>query len=103
MAEILVKAGVQINAYEPGDIIVVREDGFKWGKSELDKSLFNVIKFPGEPVEKYQGFVEELKKFPDLSSVPIHLKHLFLSDAVINAETVKPRKYQIVNNTVVSK
>ena len=28
------------------DVIVVKHDGWKWGTSELDKNLFNIIKLP---------------------------------------------------------
>ncbi len=53
MAEILVLAREDAPSYDPGDIIMVRPDGWKWGKKE-GPPLFKVIRVPGVAVEELQ-------------------------------------------------
>ena len=103
MAEILVKSGVQINAYEPGDIIVVREDGFKWGKSELDTALFNIVKFPGVPASSMTNYIEPLKKITIPQALSIEQLTNVVGDLFVNAPEISQRKYKIVNNQIVNK
>lgn len=71
MAEILIKA-VDANhedpiqdllCYKRGDIVVVKRDGWPWGKEELkapkDGGVFVRLKLPGVPVSSVEKYIEQ--------------------------------------------
>lgn len=61
MAELLIHASgqeltgsvyIDRHRWQPGDVVVINEDGHKWGKKEVDGPLFRIVKLPGVPREK---------------------------------------------------
>lgn len=64
MCEALVMAADQthpdpymdVGRYKRGDVVVVCEDGWKWGREEL-KAPFRVLKLPGVSVSEMQAFL----------------------------------------------
>ena len=63
MCELLVKSVDAIHpdkkinlssCYKRGDVISIREDGFKWSDGELDSNVFEVVKMQNIPVEQMQ-------------------------------------------------
>lgn len=73
MAELLIKATDAFNAdpikdkagcYKRGDVVVVMNDGWPWGKSE-GPPKFVIVKIPGMTVEEAQKYIESEKDAPD--------------------------------------
>ncbi len=64
MAEILVKlsdndpSGKNPGAYRPGMPVVVKPDGWRWGREEGPPKFF-IVKIPGVPVEEVEKYIEE--------------------------------------------
>ena len=68
MAELLIKADDATNpdqvkdlrgCYKKGDVVVVKPDGWKWGKEELNKKKFYILKVPDKSVEELQFLTKE--------------------------------------------
>jgi len=63
MAELLIKASDTTNpnpvkdlrgCYKKGDVVVVKPDGWKWGKEELKKEKFYILRVPNKAIEETQ-------------------------------------------------
>jgi len=68
MAELLIKASNTTNpdqvkdlrgCYKKGDVVVVKPDGWKWGKEELNKEKFYILKVTDKSVEELQFLTKE--------------------------------------------
>jgi len=67
MAELLIKATDATNpdaikdlrgCYKKSDVVVVKPDGWKWGKEELNKEKFYILRVPDKAVEELQFLTE---------------------------------------------
>ncbi len=65
MAEIIVCAnrsapppGKESGWWRTGDPVLVRPDGFGWGREELNPAKFEILKLPGLPVQAVERFLE---------------------------------------------
>jgi len=68
MAELLIKASDNFNpdpvkdlrgCYKKGDVVVVKPDGWKWGKEELKKEKFYILRIPDKKPEELERLVKE--------------------------------------------
>jgi len=68
MAELLIKAVDAVHSdpvkdlrgcYKKGDVVVVKPDGWKWGKEELKKEKFYILKVTDKSVEELQFLTKE--------------------------------------------
>lgn len=65
MCELLVRVVDKVNSdfylncqcTKRGDVIVVQEDGWKWGKEELSNPDWRIISMPGIPVSQVLGLL----------------------------------------------
>jgi hypothetical protein len=67
MAELLIKAadsGASRDAWRRGDVVTVKTDGHGWGKEELNRDRFYVLRIPGMTREELQSWLE-----PDADTV----------------------------------
>ena len=97
MAEILIKAGAVINDYQPGDVIAVKPEGWNWGNSELDPTLFRIVSMPGMPSEyEYlladgtEDIANVIPESFDIQQVIENFNHFH-----DNAKVLYPRRYQV--------
>lgn len=67
MVELLIKSSNTTNSnplkdlrgcYKKGDVVVVKPDGWKWGKEELNKEKFYILRVPDKTVEEIQLLVQ---------------------------------------------
>ncbi|MCD6149092.1 hypothetical protein J7J18_07000 [bacterium] len=68
MAELLVKSSDTTNpdpikdlrgCYKKGDVVVVKPDGWKWGKEELNKNKFYILCVPDKEVDELKFLTKE--------------------------------------------
>jgi len=68
MAELLIKSSDTTNpdpvkdlrgCYKKGDVVVIKPDGWKWGKEELKKEKFYILRIPDKKPEELEQIVKE--------------------------------------------
>lgn len=68
MAELLIKSSDTTNpdpvkdlrgCYKKGDVVVVKPDGWSWGKEELKKEKFYILRIPDKKPEELKYLVQE--------------------------------------------
>ena len=68
MAELLIKASDNFNpdpvkdlrgCYKKGDVVVVKPDGWKWGKEELKKEKFYILRIPDKKPEDLEALTKK--------------------------------------------
>lgn len=103
MAELLIMAKATQSknpgAYKRGDVVVVMEDGHKWGREERPPT-FAIVRIPGVPAEKLRDLLE-----PDQSEVlgadaePIYKGRRKVRLAI--AELAKQQKQDLMDGKIV--
>lgn len=105
-AELLVQAvdGVYETSAKKGDVIVVRPDGWSWGREE-GLPRYVVIKMPGVPVEDVKHYEETLTEqveivepvviSKDTKEVPEELGTLSVKEPQYRSELIRKRKHQV--------
>jgi len=68
MAELLIKSSDTTNpdpvkdlrgCYKKGDVVVRKPDGWKWGKEELNKNKFYILRVPDKEVDELEFLTKE--------------------------------------------
>ena len=68
MAELLIKSSDTTNpdpvedlrgCYKKGDVVVIKPDGWKWGKEELKKEKFYILRIPDKKPEDLEQLAKE--------------------------------------------
>ena len=51
--------------YQPGDVVVVMPDGFRWGHKEVSSPLWRILQLPGVPVPALSNMLESRPHWKD--------------------------------------
>ena len=104
MAELLIKAENPSNnpAKQIGDVVVVKPDGWKWGKEEC-LPRYVVVKVPDMTVKEAEKYVEPLIKNPDdieKATVEKYRKYDFKGKVVTDAKQLSASAVSLTKTNV---
>jgi len=60
------------SCFKKNDVIAVKEDGFSWGASERNSSIFSIVKMPGIPASQMEYLLNRnIEPLPNSAAMKI--------------------------------
>ncbi|MEM4167844.1 MAG: hypothetical protein QXW98_05320 [Candidatus Caldarchaeum sp.] len=86
--------------FHPGDVIVVRDDGWSWGMGELNSENTMIIKVPGVSREELEAILYQPYQVEHGTEYHAHCPELGLSVTAPSREVAEAELQKRVNKTI---